>query len=126
MTYFEILLAIMIGGIWFWSQSSAKLIQLIMQNNVAVLPLWVFEKEFYTSFSIINFVLLILQFGLPISIFFILSITTSLIVLFVAFLISIGLTMIFQIITKGNPMLNYYLGAISSVIFIFLLLVNFN
>jgi hypothetical protein len=126
MAFIEILLAITVGGIWFWSQSSAKLIQLIMQNNVTVLPLWVFEKKFYTSFSIINFILLILQFGLPISLFFILSITTSLFVLFVAFLISIGFTMMFQVIAKGNPMLNYYLGAISSIIFIILLLANIN
>lgn len=126
MTSFELLLAITVGGIWFWSQSSAKLIQLIIQNNVAVLPLWVFDKKFYTSFTVINFVLLILQFGLPISLFFFFSITTTLFVLLIAFIISIGLSMIFQLITKGNPMLNYYLGAISSLALIFFVISNIN
>lgn len=124
MASIEILLATTVGGIWFWSRSSAKLNLLIMQNNVTSLPLWIFDKKFYATFSIVNFILLILQYGLPISLFFFLSITTSLLVLLIAFFTSVLLTVIFQLISRGNPMLNYYLGAILSLVLIFLFMTN--
>lgn len=124
MASIEILLATTVGGIWFWSRSSAKLNLLIMQNNVTSLPLWIFDKKFYATFSILNFILLILQYGLPISLFFFLSITTSLLVLLIAFFTSVLLKVIFQLISRGNPMLNYYLGAILSLVLIFLFMTN--
>lgn len=97
-----------------------------MQNNISVLPLWTMDKRFYATFSIINFILLILQFGLPISLFFFFTITSTLFILLIAFLISIALTMIFQVISKENPMLNYYLGIISSLIFVFFVISTVN
>lgn len=124
MTSFEILLSITLGGIWAWSIISAKLIQFIMKNNVSVLPLWVFEKKPYTTFSIINFILLLIQFGLPISLFFFFTISETLLILAVAFVCSFFLKFAIKIITRENVMLNYYLSAIFSVLLILITINN--
>ena len=116
MTTLEILVAASMGSIWAWSISSAKLIQLIMQNNLSVLPMWVFEKKYYITLSIINFALLLLQYGLPISLFFFFAITKTLLILLIAYVFLAIIKFTIQLISKGDMLINYYMSAIISII----------
>jgi len=66
----EAVTAALIASVWMWSMASARVIKLVMTNRLDKLPLWAFGSIGYSTLTIVNVLLVISQFGLPVAVLF--------------------------------------------------------
>jgi hypothetical protein len=111
----EELWSALLGATWLWSFHSAKIIRLVMAQNISALPLWAVGTRGYVTLSIINFALLICSFGILVAIFLYYSSGIALRIIIFGFVIAVVLAIVLAFTPSKNPMIYYFVSGVLAI-----------